>query len=225
MTAPRIVVFDLDDTLFPERAYVLSGLRAVAAHVRARLGCSGFAEAAWTLYRAGVRGRIFDEALARLGLPVDPSLVAELVAIYRDHRPAIALFPEVGRVVRALSRRALTAIVSDGPLRAQERKVEALGLCAQFAPILLTDRWGRAFWKPHERAFRAIEAACGCGGAACVYVGDNPLKDFVAPRRLGWRTVRVRRAGGEHAGLEAPAAADVECTTLEALPQLLGVEP
>src|SRR5207249_9586322 len=88
--------------------------------------------------------------------------------------------------------RARTAIISDGPLAAQQRKVEALGLQAWFDPILLTDRWGRDFWKPHERAFREIEALTAAGGAACAYLGDNPQKDFVAPSRLGWRAGRGR---------------------------------
>ncbi len=39
-------------------------------------------------------------------------------------------------------------------------------------------------------------------------MADNPAKDFVAPHRLGWRTVRVRRAGGLHA--EEPSGADVD---------------
>jgi FMN phosphatase YigB (HAD superfamily) len=33
------IVFDLDDTLYPERGYVLSGFKAVASCAEARLGC------------------------------------------------------------------------------------------------------------------------------------------------------------------------------------------
>jgi putative hydrolase of the HAD superfamily len=86
---------------------------------------------------------------------------------------------------------------------------------------VLTDRWGRTYWKPHERAFLAIEAALEARGAACVYVGDNPAKDFAAPRRLGWRTVRIRRRGTAHAAIDAPGVADGECGDLDELPALL----
>ena len=53
-----------------------------------------------------------------------------------------------------------------------------------------------------------------------VYVGDNPTKDFKAPRDLGWLTVRLRHAQGEHARTEPVSAAfraDAEIATLDDL--------
>jgi putative hydrolase of the HAD superfamily len=222
MTCVRLLVFDLDDTLFPEREYVRSGFVAADRRVRERFGRAGFLDAAWAIYLAGGRGHVFDQALSRLGLAPAPALVEELVAAYRAHRPSIALYPDVEPVIRALRTWSRTAIVSDGPLISQERKIDALGLARWCDPILLTDRWGRACWKPHPAAFRALEAATGSRGSECAYVGDNPRKDFVAPRQLGWWTVRVRRPAGEHATLEAPGAAHAECTSLHELPWALG---
>ena len=219
----RVVAFDLDDTLFPERDYVRSGLAAAGAWVWRAYGRADFADTTWALFQGGVRGRLFDAALERLGVPADPSTIAALVDVYRHHRPAIALFPDADRVVRALAGRVRLAIVSDGPLASQKRKVKVLRLEERFDPIVLTDRWGRAFWKPHERAFREVERVTRCGGPACAYVGDNPRKDFVAPRAMGWRTIRVRRPGGEHAAVDDGTRADVECTDMEEAVRLLGL--
>jgi putative hydrolase of the HAD superfamily len=215
MRPARTLVFDLDDTLFPERTYVRSGFAAVGRHVQEQFGRADFENVAWGLFLDDVRGRIFDATLSRLGIASSPRLIGTLVQIYREHRPRIVLFPDVEPVIQTLRPHACVAIVSDGPLISQERKVEALGLHRLFGPIVLTDRWGRAFWKPHERAFREIEAATGCRGSECVYVADNPAKDFVAPRRLGWWTARVRRPGGEHAAIAAAGAAHIECRDLE----------
>ena len=223
MSGLRAIVLDLDDTLFPERAYVLSGFAAVDAEVRRVFGRCGFGDAAWALFESGRRGRLFDETLACLGLDADAATIEALVTVYRGHRPTIALFPDAERFIRRLEGRVRAAIVSDGPLASQTQKVAGLGLERWFQPIVLTDRWGRAFWKPHERAFREVEAATGCGGAECVYVGDNPNKDFAAPRRLGWRTLRVRRPGGEHAA-ESGGGADLECADLDAGGRLLGLD-
>jgi putative hydrolase of the HAD superfamily len=224
MMLPAVIAFDLDDTLFPERDYVRSGLAAAGEWVWRAYGRPDFADTAWDLFLSGVRGRLFDAALDRLGLPADPAAIDALVDVYRHHRPAIALFPDVDRVVRALAGRAHLAIVSDGPLASQKRKVKVLRLEDRFDPIVLTDRWGRAFWKPHERAFREIERVTGRHGAACAYVGDNPRKDFVAPRALGWRTIRVKRPGGEHATVADGVAADAECGGLEEAVRLLGLD-
>ena len=59
--------------------------------------------------------------------------------------------------------------------------------------------------------------------AECVYVADNPTKDFAAPRALGWHTVRIRRPGGLHAGLaHSPHEVDHEITSLTELRHLPG---
>jgi FMN phosphatase YigB (HAD superfamily) len=53
-----------------------------------------------------------------------------------------------------------------------------------------------------------------------VYAGDNPRKDFVAPRALGWRTARLRVKEQQHFGLEAESlefSADREFTSISDL--------
>ena len=92
----RVVVFDLDDTLFPERQYVLSGFRAVDAWLREAKGLDGFYDRATALLDAGSRGNIFDFALATLGCRGAKALTDTLVKIYRDidlSRPKIAGWP------------------------------------------------------------------------------------------------------------------------------------
>lgn len=88
----KTVVFDLDDTLFPERDYVLSGFRAVGAWVAEVCFVNGFSETAAQLFAEGCRGRIFDEALIALGLRPDQLLIDSLVTCYRNHSPDICLF-------------------------------------------------------------------------------------------------------------------------------------
>jgi putative hydrolase of the HAD superfamily len=115
---------------------------------------------------------------------------------------------------------AAIAFISDGPLIAQRRKSEALGLSRFSDTILLTDEWGSEFWKPHPRAFATVERMLSLPPSQCVYIGDNPAKDFHAPRERGWRTVRIRRADGLHALVESPpdARPDAEVSTLDELP-------
>ena len=82
-----VVVLDMDDTLFLERDYVLSGFAAVDAVVAKEHGLKGFSECAWRLFCAGLRGRIFDEALKEMGVELQSASVAELVVVYRSHLP------------------------------------------------------------------------------------------------------------------------------------------
>lgn len=216
----RCVVFDVDDTLYLERDYVRSGFEAVGRWAKEALGADGLASVAWAAFEEGRRGDLFDHALAVLGVEPSPEHVQELVRRYRSHRPAISLLPDAVEALGALSGRVPVAVVTDGPVVSQRAKVDALGLARLAAPVVLTAELGEGFGKPHPRAFQLVEAAVGQSGASCVYVADNPAKDFAGPAALGWRTVRVARAGGLHAKVPSGPDVQVEMCDLTSLYEL-----
>lgn len=197
--APAIVL-DLDDTLYLERDYVRSGLTAAGKWLDRQRGIAGLGDAAITLFEGGLRERLFDRALAQMGVEPSPSLIARLVFEYRRHRPSIALAPDA---VRFLSDATMPlAVVTDGSALAQRMKVCALGLRAfGIESVIYTDDWGRSFWKPHRRAFEQVQRSIAADHF--IYVADNPAKDFRAPRALGWRTVQICRPERLHR-VEAP---------------------
>ena len=212
------IVFDIDDTLYLERDYVRSAFKAVGEWARERFACETFGDHCWSLFQAGTRGNIFNAALSELGLPDDKTTIQEAVASYREHHPRIALLRDADDLLAQLQLEptAAVAFISDGPLIAQSRKAAALGVSQFSDTVLLTDRWGRDYWKPHPRAFETVERRLSLPPSQCVYIADNPTKDFRAPQQRGWRTVRVRREGGLHAHLDsAPGESpDVEVSSL-----------
>jgi len=212
----RLVVFDLDDTLYLERDFVRSGFRAVADHVRRTLRVRGLFAVAWRRFEAGERGTVFDRALAERGIAPSKRLVQEMVRVYRTHDPRVRLCPDARRFLRRPPAATTLAIISDGPLAAQRAKVRALGLGPLVSAIVLTGRWGPRFAKPHPRAFEMLERRFRIPGALCSYVGDNPAKDFDTPLALGWTVVRLRRPEGLHARRPGPAIPEVRsCEELE----------
>lgn len=195
MAQLRALVFDLDDTLHPELAYVKSGFEAVARLVCKTRPFGPYLDTLWSEFIHGDRTKVFDALLARHP-EVRPYGVPELVQAYRAHLPEIRLDDGTRELlVWARAAGLGLALISDGYAVAQGRKVEALGLAGLVDLIVLTDQWGREFWKPHPRAFEEVQAYFGVRGEALAYVGDNPLKDFLAPNRLGWRTIRYIQAG------------------------------
>lgn len=206
MPARRAVVFDLDDTLYPEHAYTLSGLRAVAEAYGPRLGSIAELLARFqTLLDSPDRTRIFNVVVAERCPHEAETLVPEMVATFRAHRPThIALFPEAAAALDRLAAHFALGLISDGFLEAQKAKINALGIRDRFDAIILTDEWGRAFWKPHPRAFEEIARRLDVAHSACVYVADNLAKDFVAPNALGWRTIRFVHPGAVHKDKPAP---------------------
>jgi len=207
-----LIVFDLDDTLYLERDFVRSGFVAVDGWVGDRLGVRGFFERAWALFEAGHRGDIFDRALHELAVPVRPELVQALVATYRGHTPSITLAPDAEQALAALCPRRRTSLLTDGPGRTQAGKVAALGLGERLRPIVYTDELGSGMGKPHPDGFLRIQRELAVPSREIVYVADNPGKDFVAPRRLGWKTVRVRRPQGLYARVSAEPGQEADRT-------------
>lgn len=194
----RVMVFDLDDTLYLERDFVRSGFAAADDWLRNKTGVEGLAARCSTLFEAGRRTRIFDEALASMGIVGIGEIVPALVDVYRGHLPAISLAADAKRYLEKPPVNCRRAIITDGPAATQMAKVKALGLDSMIDLIIYTDSWGKEFWKPHARAFEAIQHWAKAEPAQLVYIADNPLKDFVTPRNLGWLTVRVLRSERVH---------------------------
>jgi putative hydrolase of the HAD superfamily len=203
-----MIVFDLDDTLYLERDFVRSGFRNVAEVVAVAAGASpaDVYRFLWQGFLRGGRGRSFDELMRRWPSIERVHSVGDLVGQYRRHTPGIRPLPEAVATLRDLrSVGAKLAMISDGPLASQSAKLAALGLADWFDEVIFTDQRGPEYWKPHPWAFEEVCSRLAAHPEESVYVGDNPHKDFIAPNRLGWDTVRLRRRGQLHLRVE-PAA-------------------
>jgi putative hydrolase of the HAD superfamily len=193
----------MDDTLYLERDYVRSGFLHVGAFVEQKFGVSRFFEVAWELFLQGQRKDIFNRAVRRLRLPAGESIVEELVDAYRNQSPHISMPADSVQCLERIRSTFILGLITDGPVSSQKNKARALRLHRWMSLQIFTDRWGVAFRKPHDRAFLAIQEQTGSAAGQCMYVGDNPHKDFSAPARLGWMTVRVRRLGGLHSDTDS----------------------
>jgi putative hydrolase of the HAD superfamily len=218
----KCVVFDIDDTLYLERDYAESGFEAVGRWAEAKLGVDDFATRAWTKFKAGVRRTIFNEVLDEFGVEYDLDLIKEMVSVYRSHDPEIVLMPDAACCLDSLTDGFRLAGLTGGPLVCQKAKVKALDLDKRLDPIVYARQWGSEFDKPHPRAFEQFEALTGFSGGELIYLADNPHKDFTAPHALGWKTVRVQRAGSLHDNVPSNEYVDLQVEDLNILTECAG---
>ncbi|UCG46150.1 MAG: HAD family hydrolase [Phycisphaerales bacterium] len=192
----KAVIFDLDDTLYDEMEYCKSGFNAVARFLAglpdAPPAASVF-DALWRQFNAGNRTRTFNAALDQIGFSYDSALVGRLVQVYRGHEPDITLPTESRDVLDTLADKYPLGLLTDGFLPAQELKVRRLRIEHYFQHILYTERLGRQFWKPSPAGFEKLISLFGADPPTMAYVADNEKKDFIAPNRLGFVTVRIIR--------------------------------
>lgn len=175
-----VIVLDLDDTLYPEKDYVRSGMLYVCNQLERLLGAS-LNEA----FHAALPPETDDwiDVLRRVaGLP--PSAKDSLLWMYRLHSPSIHLDPTCVQFIERMEREAAAVVIlTDGRTLTQRLKLRALGL--SHLPVYVSEEYQSE--KPDPARFDIIEQVYRA--SAYVYVGDNPNKDFIPGNAAGWTTI------------------------------------
>lgn len=214
--AVSAVIFDLDDTLYSEKDYVRSGYRSVAALLPEVEDAQG------KLWKAFEEGRpAIDHVLEQAGLQ---DRKEQCLLAYRTHQPEICLYDGVKELLASLRSRGIRiGIVTDGRPEGQRAKLKALGLYDLVDSVLITDELGGSqFRKPNDLAFRIMQGRFAVPYGNMMYVGDNPRKDFQAPRALGMQWIYFRNADGIYSCSDADTDGGV--SSIKELQNVLSVD-
>lgn len=221
-----VLIFDLDDTLYDEMTFVVSGLYAVANYGEVSFGWE--AKASFAFLHANLlmhgRGAVFDEWLRSHGR-YSVSRVRTCVNVYRHHKPKISLFSAATRVLEHYREQTPLYLVTDGHKVVQKNKIDSLNLTPIFKRIFITHRFAIRHAKPSLHCFEIIRRSENCDWSDMVYVGDNPAKDFVSLKTVGAKTVRVLTGSYSHSKAPPDYDADVTISDLSQLPFVLENSP
>lgn len=188
-----VLVFDLDDTLYPELTYVHSGFRAVAQFLKREYHVSFKGSLQFMIEEESKngRGRIFNDTLKKFNLLTRQN-INQCIKTYRFHNPSIKLHEDAAVVLKK-NRQINKYIVTDGNKFVQCKKAGALKLSKVVKKVFITHRYGISKAKPNPYCFLKICSLENVSPNNLVYVGDNPNKDFVLIKKLGIHTVRIKR--------------------------------
>ena len=172
-----VVAFDLDDTLYPERDYVISGILFLEELID-------------KLYKYNFKGRLlkaYNEGiddflgLACRKLNINEDLKKSLLWSYRLHNPRIRLKPEMKKTLESLINLGTKIVIlTDGRSITQRLKIKSLGL--DFLPNYISEEYSSE--KPDKKRFLQIQD--DFPSKYYVYIADNPTKDFIAPLEINW---------------------------------------
>lgn len=186
-----ILVFDLDDTLYKEIDFLKSAYLEIATYLSTKIN-----EPATQLYEVlflyYTQGQNAFESLLKHYAIKDVS-TTELVEMYRRHYPNIVLPPAHRTLLSDIKTMIFkVGLITDGRSIQQRHKLEALGLLHYFDNIIISEEFGSE--KPNLQNFLFFETTYG-NDCHYIYVGDNLLKDFIAPNALGWTTIGLQDNG------------------------------
>lgn len=176
-TMSKTIVFDLDDTLVKEIAYLQSAFKAIAFFVDSKDEQLYDRMLSWY----GSQENVFE----RLHVLYPEVTVDVLKGLYRNHVPTLELPIEVHQLLmRLISRNYKLGLITDGYSVTQRHKIEALGIADYFDLIIISEEFGSE--KPSISNFDVFHQF---QTDSYYYIGDNPKKDFYAPNVLGWKSI------------------------------------
>lgn len=175
------IVFDLDDTIYKEIDYMKSAYNHITRMILKSLGQDFTCLINDCLKQ---RSSLYDEMI-KVKPDLDLSL-SKYLHLYRYHEPNINLSKRTKELFKELDLRSCNySIITDGRSITQRNKIESLKLTNKVQSIVISEETG--FEKPDENNFIIIQNTYK--NSDFIYVGDNTNKDFIAPNKLGWRTI------------------------------------
>ena len=221
----KCIAFDMDDTLYDEIDYYRSGFVFIASKIAKdfELNSKVVFEILWEIFNTGNRRSTFNAAAEKLGLKFESQYIDSLIISFRNHKPVITLPSESKQLLLDLKKQYKLGMVTDGWMPAQEYKVKALGIENIFDSIIYTEKLGREFWKPSTKGYEKMLENLKVEANQSVYVADNLEKDFIAPNRMGFKTIRITRERRIHTSPAASkdAQAQYEIDSINKLADLL----
>jgi putative hydrolase of the HAD superfamily len=245
MTLPRVVLFDLDDTLFAHRAAVATGILlhldrvggafAAGDRLAATVLWDALEEEHYHSYLAGdlnfagqrrARARDFAASfqIALTDAEADEwfdEYFQSYRASWRLHDDALPCFDELAEMIPGVR----FGLITNGDPVFQGEKIRRVGLADRFEHVVASGALG--FAKPDARIFEHACALFDVPVESAVYVGDRLRTDALGSAAAGLTGVWLDRAGASAAPIvpadevDATRLGILRIETLKALPPIL----
>lgn len=216
----KLIIIDLDDTLYPEINFTYSGFRSVSDYLsnKHNLNSKDLFNFLQKSFANGARGNNFNLLLEKFNIKEDLNY---LINLFRKHKPQISLYPDAKKILDYLKLKPiLLVLITDGYPVTQKNKIDALDIRDYFDKIIVNDiSKGRD--KSDQKIYIDLINKMGINFSDITFIGDNPKKDFKAPSKLGIQSVRIIRKEGIYRQAEDIEKPDFTMTTLDSIKKII----
>ena len=182
-TGNKVVVFDLDDTLYNEIDFLKSAFYQISEIIEKNFNINKDIVYNDLLMFYSNNENAFKCIINKFNLKLS---VEYLLNFYRNHKPKINFSNSNSLLLSEFKAKGIKlCVLTDGRSTQQRNKIEALGISSYFSEIIVSEEFGSE--KPDIRNYLYFENIFA--QSDFYYVGDNINKDFISPNRLNWTTI------------------------------------
>ncbi|MFW3345780.1 HAD family hydrolase [Aliarcobacter butzleri] len=221
----EVIIFDLDDTLYDEIDFVKSGFKEVSKYFSQKYNFEYeiFYQLLFKNLEKFGRGKVFDKVLKYFNIYSKKNIL-KAVSIYRTHKPSINLPQNSIYILNYFNKINIPIyIVTDGNKIVQNNKIEALKLRKYIKKDFITHRYGIKYAKPSTYCFLKIAKLEKIDLGKIAYIADNPNKDFINIKKLGFRTIRIKQGMFKNLKKTEEYEAEINIKSLKELKNIIKV--
>ncbi len=191
----KLIIFDLDDTLYDEKKYVKSGFKASALFLERKTGIPSarIYKKLLDSFRKFGRGKNFNIVLDHFG--ISHVAIKDMVRIYQRHTPDIQISKRVRATLRHLEQNYKLCLITNGWPWVQKKKIDSLGLRRIFNLVLYAEENGHRFKKPHKKYFIKAMRHFRVRPHEVLVAGDDPVADGEGAKSVGVAFILIHTPG------------------------------
>jgi len=210
----KIIIFDLDDTLYDSRIFTFQGFWSVSIFLSKITNVDKKIIYYKILsFSKKNNKKAFNMILENLNLP--KKYLVKLLSIYRYSNKKLFLYEDAKYLLNFLGYKR-SFLITDGNKKMQAIKIKSLKISKYFKKIFITNQYGIKNNKPSIFCFEKIRKLEKTTFNNLVYIGDNPKKDFLV-KKYGITTIRLKRGIYKKIKLENKFEADYSINNLRRL--------
>lgn len=217
---PKLVLFDLDDTLCDHSTSLRVRLRMAFGPVFDGMSGEDLNEVVEASAARSIAGtEHFAAVLGEFGV-TEPERISGAIQRYiGDRYRGLKLYAESLEVIQVIRQQKQIGLITNGPSKIQRDKLVWLDIGHLFPVALVSEEEGIA--KPDPEIFHRALRLAGSQPEEAVYIGNDARVDIAGAHAAGLTSVWINRGGQQWPGGKRPG---YEITDLWSLLPLLGLD-
>ena len=185
----KIIVLDLDDTVYSSKAFTYQGFNAVSIYL-SKITKKRKEKISSLIKKIFIKNKYNTFEILLLRLNLKKKYLKKIIYIYRYSKKKLTPYPDALKLLQSKPKELY--LVTDGNKKMQKEKIRILKIKKYIKKIYITNQYGKKFNKPSLYCFNMIKKLENTSFKNIVYIGDNPKKDFYI-KKYKILTIRIRR--------------------------------